>query len=42
MEDVEAGSEDAAEGLVDAGECQGNFEEPLVLAAAHLRANPKA
>ena len=28
-EDVEAGSEDAVEGLVDAGECQGNFEEPL-------------
>ena len=29
VEDVEAGSEDAVEGLVDAGERQGNFEEPL-------------
>ena len=29
VEDVKAGSEDAVEGLVDAGERQGNFEEPL-------------
>ena len=29
VEDVEAGSEDAVEGLVDAGERQGNFEDPL-------------
>ena len=29
VEDVEAGSEDAGEGLVDAGERQGNFAEPL-------------
>ena len=29
VEDVKVGSEDAVEGLVDAGECQGNFEEPL-------------
>ena len=29
VEDVEAGSEDAVGGLVDAGERQGNFEEPL-------------
>ena len=29
VEDVEAGSEDVVEGSVDAGERQGNFEEPL-------------
>ena len=29
VEDVEVGSEDAVEGLMDAGERQGNFEEPL-------------
>ena len=29
VEDVKAGSEDAVEGLVDVGERQGNFEEPL-------------
>ena len=29
VEDVEAGSEDAVEGLVDDGERQGNFAEPL-------------